>query len=88
MVLNKKSYVKKLTNWILKTFETDITEKTTHELAFNEFYDISHSSFKNMIDIKVKSISITFDEILAVEEFNQRTILITCMVGKSKRAFN
>ena len=56
--------------------EEDVTDTNIHELAFNEFYDISCDSFKDMIDIKVKSMSITFDEIYAVEELTRGQSLL------------
>ena len=50
-------------------FETDdIQEPSLTCIQFNEFYDISQACFKEMVDIYVDSMSITFAEISEVEK--------------------
>ena len=51
-------------------FETtdDIQESSLTCIPFNEFYDISQACFKEMVDIYVDSMSITFAEISEIEK--------------------
>ena len=50
-------------------FETDdMQESSLSSIPFNEFYDISQACFKEMVDIYVDSMSITFAKISEIEK--------------------